>query len=39
VSNASNIEVAHLNIYDPRNLENLDNKSKDNLVFFFEEKG
>ena len=28
----TNIEIAHFNIYDPRNLENLDNLSRDILV-------
>lgn len=29
VPNASNIKIAHFNIYDPRNLENFDNTSND----------
>jgi len=32
VSYASNIEIAHFNIYDARNSENLDNTSRDILV-------
>jgi len=28
-SNASNIEIAHFNIYDLRNLENFDNTTND----------
>jgi len=29
VPNASNIEIAHFNIYDSRNLEKFDNTSND----------